>query len=733
MKIASPCLKSVGIFLLVVVLAGCGTKETTNKSETPLQQAHYYLDSWQIESAREAFDKLGREDRSQPWADYGEAMVFERQLLFYDALSIYFRLAKDHQDFAPGLEGMNRVLGYLDFPIDAILPATALTTLLPDRADYRYRLGDLYMSAGYYDRGMLSTERAIDLGVDPGTGQFQRARGLFLQNRSDSSNFVRDLALSAGGNSPGYFRGGADYFETVGLFDSAASWSSRSIDSTSVDFDNRVCHFQRMLRMNYFDRARRQIDEWSAFGADSLTLTVIEMFLSAARNVPSETRQHVDEIMRIGDKTISLLVYEIAVRAKIADVSTCSEDRNRLYHVLESENHSQAFADFMTYITEVHALTWAYNIGEYSNIEKIYGARADRRDVRIARAHSYQLNGQFDLFEKTISDIEKTAAFEPDWLTGLGDMFTDRQIARWSTAEEYYLRAIEADNSYRPALQKLVRLYWFLDRLDDAVKAVEGQHLLQKVYPSVSILRSFCLMRTGQFEKGLDIFEDKIPLIREDLTAFSEAAEILARLGNTDGIKRLGDILIKLNPGNAEALSLAAKLENDLGNYAQAEIFASKASELASTFIDARVQLARAYYGLDRKTEAFEIFEANYKLNHLHLDNNFFFSKSLMAEDIDIGNATRMAQMGLSHSLRREREWMHLCDIYFKVGRPDLVRGEALKSIQVYKNSPEPYYRLGKALFKEGKPEAKEKLQIAIDLGLLSPGLESAKEMISKL
>ena len=139
MKIASRCSKFVGIFLLLAVLAGCGTKESTDKPETPLQQAYYYLDSWQIESARDVFDKLGREDISQPWSDYGEAMAFERQFLFYDALGIFFRLAKDHPNFAPGLEGMSRVLGYLDFPIDAILPATTLTTLLPDRAEYRYR------------------------------------------------------------------------------------------------------------------------------------------------------------------------------------------------------------------------------------------------------------------------------------------------------------------------------------------------------------------------------------------------------------------------------------------------------------------------------------------------------------------------------------------------------------------------------------------------------------------
>ena len=38
------------------------------------------------------------------------------------------------------------------------------------------------------------------------------------------------------------------------------------------------------------------------------------------------------------------------------------------------------------------------------------------------------------------------------------------------------------------------------------------------------------------------------------------------------------------------------------------------------------------------------------------------------------------------------RNWMSLCEVYMKGGRPDLARGEAIRASNAYNYSPEPFF-----------------------------------------
>jgi hypothetical protein len=76
---------------------------------------------------------------------------------------------------------------------------------------------------------------------------------------------------------------------------------------------------------------------------------------------------------------------------------------------------------------------------------------------------------------------------------------------------------------------------------------------------------------------------------------------------------------------------------------------------------------------------------------------------------------------------------MNLSYVYFQTGRYDLSRGEALKASQSRKDEPEPFFRVGMAMFMEEKEEARENLEKAIELGLKGEKLEIARQTLQKL
>ncbi|MEW5993850.1 MAG: hypothetical protein AB1744_05575, partial [Candidatus Zixiibacteriota bacterium] len=142
---------------------------------------------------------------------------------------------------------------------------------------------------------------------------------------------------------------------------------------------------------------------------------------------------------------------------------------------------------------------------------------------------------------------------------------------------------------------------------------------------------------------------------------------------------------------------------------------------------------ARALYYLGQRAEAFDIFERNIDSAHFNVTNNYYFSRILATEQTDLNRASNLARRAVFDSRHDLKVWMNLCYVYYQAGRYDLSRGEAGKATHKYATAPEPYFRLGMAMHKEGKEGARENLEKAIELGLRGDHLETARQTLADL
>jgi len=191
--------------------------------------------------------------------------------------------------------------------------------------------------------------------------------------------------------------------------------------------------------------------------------------------------------------------------------------------------------------------------------------------------------------------------------------------------------------------------------------------------------------------------------------------------------------LSRINADNADALVLAAEFESDGADFQTALNLAEKALSLKHDYVAASVQKARALYWLGKRSEAFDIFEKYLVEAQFNVDNNHYFSRILATEQIDLQRATNLARRALFDSGHDLKVWMNLSYVYFQIGRYDLSRGEALKASHSHKDEPEPFFRIGMAMFMEEKKEARENLEKAIELGLKGEDLEIAHQTLQKL
>jgi tetratricopeptide (TPR) repeat protein len=246
------------------------------------------------------------------------------------------------------------------------------------------------------------------------------------------------------------------------------------------------------------------------------------------------------------------------------------------------------------------------------------------------------------------------------------------------------------------------------------------------------MLKSEVLAENDRFDAAAEALSEGMALAGGDLKAVDRCLDVFRRRGE---IQMVDPVIEQLrgNRSNPDALFLAATWECERQRYQEALDLADRCLSDEPDNIDYRALRARALHGLGRKSEAYELFEENRQRNHNNLLNNLYHSHLLAADQIDLARASNIAREANSDAIGDHDVWMNLSYVYFQAGRYDLSRGEALKASRTFPYRPEPFFRIGMAMYMEGKPEAKETLQKAIALGLVGEELEQAKETLAKL
>ncbi len=719
--------------LSILFLTSCG-KSPEEKALQLFSDGVKAVERYAFDDAEAAFKEIGKTVPQSPLGFYGTGLIMEHRLLIFDALQVYLSLTENASSFAPAYAGAYRIYSFLNQPEDAVKMAAEYARLVPDDPEAHVIFAEALANIRQYGRAINELSTAIEKGGDSLALSFVKAKVYFQANKLDSADLALAVAQSADPQNAEYYDHAADYFEAAGLVDSAVVLGQKAVAAAPDDFAVMMKQFRRALRHHYFFEARQIINRLKAKNlSPKRVIAGLEFFYYQAKGDHTQTRHACDNFTRTNTETVTCYIYDMQARGYLKDILTFNSNYAAIAQLMAKKNHVQVFKEFMRYYI---ALLFADYFDDQDGLKQLEGVPAvyiNRLEVRLRKAFCLFRIGNHEKYQEEMAVLKKYHTQDPDWLTGFADIYANRFVQQYDSAQTYYRRALEENPRYRPAFEHWVDMFRRLKQHRKAVNLFSAYSQFEKTFPELAVLKAICLVENNKIEQGVALFKESYPLIKGDLVRFREMNSLLERATKNDKRKELFALLAQVGQENADAVTLVASYDNDNGNFEQALQRAEHALKLEPTNIPASVQKARALYGLGKRQEAFDIFEDNLVKAEFNVDNNYYFSHLLASEKIDAKRAANLARRALFDANHDLKVWMNLCYVHYQSGRYDLCRGEATKASRKYKDEPEPYFYIGMAMYQEGKKEAKENLTKAIKLGLHGENLKIARETLKKL
>lgn len=726
-------MKKLSVSLLFLsMLIGCGSppnEATIELYESGLE----LLDQYDVDGARATFAKIGDIDPGSPYILYTRGLVLERQLSLYDALHEYMSALATDDEFALAAEATFRVFTQLEVYESAVEAAMTFENIRPQDPHAKLVMAEALMNIGRHLRARHLVTEAVNLGLSPAVGDLVRARAFALAHVGDSADLLRNGALSRPEQSAEFMSQAVKLYEAIGRPDSAIVFSRQAVRLSGDNPRYVLEHFRRALEHNYFYEARLAMAKVPAEHGSEVTSLGLNQAYYEAVGDNGRARKTAAFFRQRSHGSISSVLLDILTAGVHSDILANSMEINSIYKRMEDESYLPAFQKYMHLVL---AMSQSYEAPERETLKQldaVPGIWSSRKEVRLKTARlSYKI-GMFEEAAAAMELIEKTHAAQPDWLTGLADLYCEPLIGDYDEAERLYRKALSADSFYVPAFKNMVAMFRRLYRPEDAVKVFDRYPHLPAALPFLGTVKAVVLAEAGRAQAALSEFEKAIGYVKGDLCRFEDILATLEKRGRVEEMARLVDLLENLGNDNPDALVLLARLAGDRHQFDLAANFAGRALDIEPDHRTAPVQKARALYWQGQKSQALEAFKAIHRVDRLNVENNYYYSRILAEDESRAGKASNLAREALFNSGGVLRIWMNLCYVYYCEGRYDLSRGEASKASEVYPHEPEPFFRLGMAMYREGKPEAREKLEMAIELGLWGDYLRTARETLAKL
>lgn len=722
--------KLLVISILAALMAGC-SQTSEDKLESLNATAQAQIDEYKFEAARATIEEIGEVDPGSLSIPYYRGLILERQLCYLDAAHEYMFIGSIDPEYTPALEGMCRSFSNIGEYTYAVRAGSELVKLHPGDPAMRLIFADALTGFGQYRAVERELLAAAKMGASENVIKLKLARVLHLRGEIDSAGVARREALKDIPESAESLRSAADLYEAVGQIDSSIAFSRRALEAAPNDHENVLDHFRRCTRLNYLYDALLTIDAIteSDGGEFARTGMLIEYYRAAGLHL--DTRRAANVYRALTNHSLMSVVFDIAARAEGYDLTSSTTDLATVKSMIKRGDYLPEFKEYMSYLLVVRIPLILMDLEDLKTMRELPNKYANGVDVKTRVARLMHRTGDFDGYKEFVALLEEYHRSEPEWLTGIANVNADIGVRKYDQAERLYTRALEINRWYLPAFEKMTAMFRTLHQYSDAMAVFENNPHFERTYPLIRLNKALILAESNQFEEALAILTDNYMLAIGDLSFLREFLDIAASKGNTEVVRIVSDLLIAQESA-PRALQLAAVWACQLGDYQQGLDLSGRALAIED-FAPSYATKAWALHGLDRKDEAYELFEENRVKDRNNAVNNQYYSYLLASDGVDLDKASNIAREALFGSYSDFEMWMNLCFVYYQAGRYDLCRGEASKAARNHQKRPEPSYWLGMAMAKEGNEAARENFQKAIMLGLVGDKLEEAQEMVEKL
>lgn len=720
--------------ILMVALWGC-SKSPKDEITQKFEQGMAELEQGRYTTADSTFRKLMADHPIDPRGLYGTGLVLERQQQVFDALGVFLKVNKVNRTFSPALLSMGRVfrnIGESDLAAAAYLECTGL----PDSAG---AAAANFTVVRCDERQTKSATEALTMadtsGADKTSLELIRARILAQRMQFDSADAAYADVAKEALSSPATTQLAADFLEDRGLIDSSIRTSAGSSETKGrLDFDAVYDHFRRSLKHRYYWQARQAIARLSLGDTTSLTYLGLRTQYGLSTGEIYLASQATSKFMRKGNNSVTSYIYDADVCLRKGDYSSVTQNADLAPRLAIEGTDTTGFARYLLGMVLVRYAQAEENAQLAADLSLSTGWAADRRDYVLTYLQQFIRLGAAEPYNQSIKTITGRHGSDPDWMSGVGDIWVDQLARQLDSADLYYSRALTVDPSYWPAAQNFVRACMHLGEFKRAIGFLERYPQIVSSQPQLALDRALCLVHTGEVEQGSSAFQAVLPKVKGDALRVEMMSRLLEAKGRVDLDGSLIRLLLLLDEKNPDALLLAATRDNDYGNFQSAMETAERGLAIEPDNVNLQVQRARAQYGKGDKANAKLQLRLLMKGNSGSVPVNLYLS-AMMAGDKDsldmIQNFARAAVFWESGSRRAIN---NLAYVYLQSGRPELAEGDIQAVLPQHPDWGDTKYLLGVAQLAQGNISgARQNLTQALELGIPAGYRAKAEELLAKL
>ncbi len=720
--------------LTVLLIIGC-SKTPEEKIDDLFQKGTDQLNNLQFNAADSTFEQIFEIDPASVPGLLGVAKLNEARLLYYDAINNYLMLLGVSTDYEDAFVGLYTSYKNLGFFTDALEIAVYYNKQWNTNVQTKYLLGEAYKNVGDIKRAESYFKQAVVSGYEhKNAAQLMLASTLVLKGLIDDAQQEALQAFKDKSDDPIFYNAAAEYYETVGLIDSSMIYNQKLFEYNNKNISNAFLSLQRAVRNDYLSEARNIIFTLENLHAEPLVIDGFYLYYAHHTNNKNQLHKYGTLYRANAPQSLTGTMYELYARAEISDKLSIAQDLQLLEGEIAKGTFNDEFGSFYHYAMLMLSVKYEKNPGTISKLESVKGIRKNSKELKLELALTKHIIGSFDECYSDLKKIESAHQQDAQWLTAIAGVWGNVAVRKYDKAEETYQKALKADPNYYPAFKNYEKLLIHIKNKKKALKLFDKYPQFEK-NKFVALTKTKYFFLNKKYKEGLRQFRQYYPYASGDIVLVKDLTEILRDDNRSKEIDTLLSIMTK---DNVDAKLLRAVNAQDNKEFEKSLVYLNEAFAIEPQDPNINILKARALYYTGKKTEAYDLFESNLIKFNKNPRNLLYYSQILAEEGIDFSKAANMARQAAFEGYGTYEYIINLADIYYKMGRYDLCRGESLKARHAQKENPYPYFRLGMACFNSKNSEkwfdqAKENLLKAKKLGLSGEYLKVANKALKKL
>jgi hypothetical protein len=690
------------------------------------------MDGYRFDEADSLFTALTLKDSTSPRAYFLAGENKEHQLLLWDALDLYLKALSLDAKFSPAYGGMSRVFGRLNSPVLAADAARTFAQLTETDVDLWMASASAYIDAGQFTEAQNSIAQAEKAGLSADAVTLLKARMEFLRHNYAAAESAAALAV----NSTAGRRALADFLESHGYADSATS-ISRALFKEDGSHAALMDYFFRALRNGYWYDARHAIAEMKKRDKSGVLAQAASVLYLDGSGDYAGGREAAQELKELRPLALSTYAYLIQVGSRTANLTMSGEAGEELMAVIDFRQKHPILRQYALYkrmIPRIRLMAPPAAIITLDTVTMI--PMRSEVDFQAWYAYALELMGPFGGTGDSLPSFEE---FTTAW-GGHPAMWTAFAATRMgfspvaaAKAETILVSILQRDAHFKPAFDSLYALYGFMSEFGKRAAIFEKYPHFVEHYPVEGMQQAIALAAVDRKDEAVAIAEKVLPMVKGCSSLLGDLTQIMVHRGEAMAAMALVEKALAMDKKNVDLLTLAARVACDNGDCKRGLEYAEEGLESEPENRRLIAERGRGMFDSGDQEGGLKVLDEQENSGKGTSESLLYLSRRMAILNKDPNRAQDLARQAMITAPLSQRASINLAYVYLATGRYDLGRGAAKSAANLYLNDPEAYYLLGKAMYLEKKPEAKENLLKAVQFGIKGDALQDTQAMLQRL